>query len=1018
MTQAQYPQGVQGKVTVQNEMNAKNMKISTRNRTLQSDDVVTLQDLVTLGVTTGTGVSSVGSGATGGAGGGAVPITPGSGIAATVLASLDPYQYYLQITWTPIASFDGAVQYELEGKFWDSLTSGTAIIDSWISIGLVTDLSVSDVKFGPFPRNIIDMYEEVRIRLSDGVGNFSDWATSAARVLIDKAPGPAPASSITLALDTSLPDGYRLDVTWAMPSPLLSISATQRKAVFFADGTTTTVEYETLLDGLNFDLAAASSVHGPFDYQTSDAYIEVWVGTVDFNNQVTWAPSNRVTLTGGLGPVTSAGDVIIDDSYIQKAWAYDQLKLTSRYAPYYPSGASYVTPTLAAHVYAELPNVAVLDGGVVPYTKVSSDTPPANLQNFTISIPKQDIIDLTPDGSGDRHLWLHACNIQDTGDGSSKEIPYKTYTIQGSQATAEVIIASTELDANTGGITQPVDSDITLTILEYANNLSLGRMVHIQIDVPVPADATYINLFKAIKPYGDATPPNIDEWQLFLTSYGTIDYWEVQQELGERLWIAATAGDNGWGNSPTATTAKAYIDVNSWGEPAQLTSCSIVIEGPTLQGATKKGRIKYIWTAPPSSDPNFWYAGVELNWTDSSWTEIEPYQRELGQKGYGSQVGYSGWWDWPADDQYRQAKFFSVDLFEVERKHDAIIVNLHVVANAELIDLSKADTTTYDGFTISGGKLTLNLDSADFVVTGGKLTAYGVNAAKLYNLGSEFATGTGLLVVNAIAVNKLLAGTALFTGAVAFTNSTSGASMGISSSGVAITDGGTKLVTLDSSGAVISNGSNNVTIGSSSIVVSAGGGSLTVSSGGVSAAYIGAATIVATSALTMDDLTTTYFAASPSAVYARNFSVTSWSNVTTTLNQLLPSQTGHGGQFLSTDGGGTVSWQSGSGGAVSSVFGRTGAVVAASGDYSAAQISGLGGAAVLNVGTSAGTVAAGDHNHDTVYAPLIYTSTITVNDELYYLDTNKITKTSAAGTFTSADGKTITVADGAITSIV
>lgn len=51
--------------------------------------------------------------------------------------------------------------------------------------------------------------------------------------------------------------------------------------------------------------------------------------------------------------------------------------------------------------------------------------------------------------------------------------------------------------------------------------------------------------------------------------------------------------------------------------------------------------------------------------------------------------------------------------------------------------------------------------------------------------------------------------------------------------------------------------------------------------------------------------------------------------------------------------------------AVLSVFGRTGAVTATAGDYSASDITGLGGAATKNVGTTAGTVAAGDDSRFT-----------------------------------------------------
>lgn len=53
-------------------------------------------------------------------------------------------------------------------------------------------------------------------------------------------------------------------------------------------------------------------------------------------------------------------------------------------------------------------------------------------------------------------------------------------------------------------------------------------------------------------------------------------------------------------------------------------------------------------------------------------------------------------------------------------------------------------------------------------------------------------------------------------------------------------------------------------------------------------------------------------------------------------------------------------------GMVTSVFGRVGDVVALPGDYSASDITGLGTSATKDVGTTAGTVAAGDHGHSTL----------------------------------------------------
>ena len=69
----------------------------------------------------------------------------------------------------------------------------------------------------------------------------------------------------------------------------------------------------------------------------------------------------------------------------------------------------------------------------------------------------------------------------------------------------------------------------------------------------------------------------------------------------------------------------------------------------------------------------------------------------------------------------------------------------------------------------------------------------------------------------------------------------------------------------------------------------------------------------------------------------------------------LPPTVGTTGQVLSTNASGDLSWITASSGDVTSVAGRTGVVT-----LSSADISGLGNSAGLNVGTAAGTVAAGD----------------------------------------------------------
>jgi hypothetical protein len=73
-----------------------------------------------------------------------------------------------------------------------------------------------------------------------------------------------------------------------------------------------------------------------------------------------------------------------------------------------------------------------------------------------------------------------------------------------------------------------------------------------------------------------------------------------------------------------------------------------------------------------------------------------------------------------------------------------------------------------------------------------------------------------------------------------------------------------------------------------------------------------------------------------------------------------PNAAGTVGQILQTDGGGNLSWVATPASPISTVAGRTGAVVLANTD-----ISGLGDASTKNIGTTTGTVAAGDDSRIT-----------------------------------------------------
>jgi hypothetical protein len=120
----------------------------------------------------------------------------------------------------------------------------------------------------------------------------------------------------------------------------------------------------------------------------------------------------------------------------------------------------------------------------------------------------------------------------------------------------------------------------------------------------------------------------------------------------------------------------------------------------------------------------------------------------------------------------------------------------------------------------------LNLQIAsDFVVSGGVLTQNVVNLAKAINYNTtNFSTTGGALVINAVGVNQLIAGTALFLGTATFA-SIGGPEVQIGGAGITLADNYSSpqnTVTITSTGVTIAHGANSVQVTASGVAINNG----------------------------------------------------------------------------------------------------------------------------------------------------------------------------------------------------
>jgi hypothetical protein len=154
--------------------------------------------------------------------------------------------------------------------------------------------------------------------------------------------------------------------------------------------------------------------------------------------------------------------------------------------------------------------------------------------------------------------------------------------------------------------------------------------------------------------------------------------------------------------------------------------------------------------------------------------------------------------------------------------------------------------------TISG-QLNLQL-AGDFTVSAGVLTQNTVDLAKAINFDTtNFSISGGSLVIDSIALNHLIVGTALFTGTATFAYTT-GQALQIGAAGAVLCDNyasPTCTVTVTASGATVAKGSNSMAVTASGWAVSGPSGSMTGTSGGITITNTNVSTQVAANQIQM-----------------------------------------------------------------------------------------------------------------------------------------------------------------------
>ncbi|MCL4796570.1 MAG: hypothetical protein KJZ84_18545 [Bryobacteraceae bacterium] len=363
----------------------------------------------------------------------------------------------------------------------------------------------------------------------------------------------------------------------------------------------------------------------------------------------------------------------------------------------------------------------------------------------------------------------------------------------------------------------PVSSGtFSLAIDGYTNGEDGEPFANLRVNFTIPSGADVVTAHICEKPHGHTPTPNLTEFTSLTSSTGTtFQSWRRRPKDGARVFVCLTAANQAAGvwRPVDASAPIKWVDIAPWGSPGPVTSPSVSIQNQrTLDGAAY---VDIAVNFTPPASPDYWYTKVGRIWRLNA--SFDPVPGETYEKNgdFGERASFViEKVKLQNEPQYQTWRFRPVDWRGNVVEADTVTVNFTLPASTGL-DLAQVNPATVRGFEIVNGKFQPKL-GPDFIVDAqGNLTQFAVDLAKAHNFGPEFTKDGGVLAMQGMAVNKLLAGTALFSGDVVFARD-SGGSLAINGDGI-----------------VAARGGNQIAIGATSVTISGGGQALTISSQGI-----------------------------------------------------------------------------------------------------------------------------------------------------------------------------------------
>jgi hypothetical protein len=453
---------------------------------------------------------------------------------------------------------------------------------------------------------------------------------------------PPPVASLAFTLN-DLNEQFGFNWAWTNPSNIGTATGTIRQVRYWTKTSGVWVlDSDWVTTGVTLDLASSlTATDGPFEKRSGEFEVEARIALINFENtKSTWVTTSARSAITALPIDATLDDVTLNTNYNGSGYMVvsnsdGTMDVSVQYAPPYPQPPSRVTPLIAALPMIELADGQVLSYPAQPYTSNPALDPPGNLQVVSVNMDKP---------SAPTTLYFHVLSVSTNG-----QLGYKDHTLANGSSWIAISITQSMIDGAVSvsdapvaptGITIAVDSSkpdvFSLTptwTLPSNKGGNVGYAIEVQyLDTPT---GTLLST-------GWQAPTTADQNGKNTTS---VTIGPFARQTVDRYVFARAKAVNGNGQASAwvtmSGTGALVPKAVSYQQPSDITGVSFTIGGnnvsftitpsftnptdPAIIGYQAQARFYLDSGATTTPDSEWIDLGNRLDWTDK--TPFGPFDR-------------------------------------------------------------------------------------------------------------------------------------------------------------------------------------------------------------------------------------------------------------------------------------------------------------------------------------------------------------------------------------------------------